>query len=617
MVAIARHPGTWAVIVWLAGLAPALALPGIIDLSPFTLRGSGAPLVVGAALVVAMVVVPHRWRGGIAAGVAAGAFAAWVVLTMHTGLHGTPYGYGGLQGDAARLSAQAERYTTTWHSADAIVPSSPGEYPPLFAWLIGRASVLVGTPAWQLVGISETLLMSAAFVVCFLLWLRLVRPWMALALTLAIFIVFMYPAKSYEVMGLDLMIPWALATFAPVPGGRLNWLLAGVLGGLQILLYQLFLIFAAIGIVGLIILTWRRTSSRRRFGLHVCGVVIVSLAVSSWYLFPYLSWGLQHGLQNMVVLYQSPAIVANPFPFLSPTLMGALTAVGAVGLVWYRRREWWAASLLCLTLGVYLYRFAAEILFISNGNTLLLVYTERAVTALLAAAGILSIARAAPAVGRRLSVAPPRGLATLGLSALALWVGTTAWYTWLPGRPTLSRPLLLPAPSDRYNSATSAFSQPLPDGSYPRYAPPSRLFARFPVDAIVGHVRAVLGSTAAPVTLSVSDELFAIQPWPGYIAVGADAAGGTTNWPARFFTLQRLSHIKNQRAFARASSATRFGPIDVFVLWNSGPYWTWRPRDHDGRVRFVPAQFSPEAFTVFRHLQKNLILVVRRHQSAA
>ena len=137
-----RHSGLWALFVWLLCLPAAFALPGLVDQSPFSERGAAVPLVVGAVMLVAVVLLARLWPSPTVTGIAAGAFAGWVVLAMHTGLHGTPYGF--IDNDTARLSAMAERYTTTLHSADAIVASVPSEYPPLFPWLVGRVSVLTG-----------------------------------------------------------------------------------------------------------------------------------------------------------------------------------------------------------------------------------------------------------------------------------------------------------------------------------------------------------------------------------------------------------------------------------------------------------------------------------------
>jgi hypothetical protein len=603
--------GLWAVLVWVLSLPLALALPGLIGLAPYTPRGSSAPLAIGAALVAAGILLAHRAGGAWVAGVAAGAFAGWVVLAMHTGLYGTPYGFNGITGDAARLSAQAQRYAVTWRSADGIVARVPAEYPPLFPWLIGRASVVTGVPAWRLMGISETLVMSATVLVSFVFWRRLLSDGIALAITVAVFAVFIEPAKAYEVMGLDLVIPWALVTFASPPRGRLHWLPAGIIGGLQILLYQAYLAIAALGIAALIVLGWRRARSRGRYVARLGGVAAVALLTSSWYLVPYVSWAATHGLQGMAMQHQGAALTLNPFPFLSITPFGALTAIGLVGLVWYRRRAWWATPLLALVVGAYVYRVAGEAINVHMGNTMLAQYTPRAIAGLLAAAGVLTLGRGVPEALRRLSIARPAWLGALGIAFLALFAINAGWSDWVLGAPSPLNQAFTPELTSGFSQVEAAFDTWLPDGSYPRFAPPGNLYPWFPVDEIARDVRSVRGARAAPVTLSWREDLFAILPWPGYIGVDAQASASTSDWRSRFAALKALSGVKRAAPFARAATKTPFGPIDAFVLLKFGRRWDWIPYDFRGIVQFSPSQFQSRAFKVF-NLPNQTVLAVRR-----
>jgi hypothetical protein len=608
------HPGAIAVAVWLLCLPVAFVLPNAIDISPLTIRGSAAPLIVGLVLVAAGVLIGRTKRIPGPVGMAAGAFAGWVVLTMHTGLHGTPYGFGGLLGDAGRLAAQAERYTTTLHSADGIVGSVPAGFPPLFPWLVGRASAIAGVPAWQMLGIAEALAMSVVILAGFLLWRRLVPDAVALAVTIAIFVVFMDPARPYQVMALVVLLPWTLATFGNPVRGRLGWLAGGILGGVQILLYPPYVIFSALGILVLIALVARSSPARGPYLTHVGGVAAVSFVVSSWYFIPVLASAIAHGGQAFAFPYANPVPdAANPFPFLSlATPLDALTAIGVLGLVWYRRRAWWGLPLIVLTLSAYVFRFGAQAIFVGTGNTLLFASTTVLATAALTTAGVLTLARGVPAVLKRLSVAEPTGLRTFALAVVTVWAATSAWYAWIPGAPTVSSPVFNPALTSSYNEASAAFRQPLPNGRYPRYAPATGRFQWFPVDPIVRDVHSVLGPVARPVTLSTSEQLFATEPWPGFIAVDPAAAAGTSHWSSRFAALQKLSRVTGAVAFARASAHTAYGPIEVFILRAAGSTWDWTPADHRSTIRFEPTQFAPENFAVFRNLPAGIVMVVRR-----
>ena len=184
----------------------------------------------------------------------------------------------------------------------------------------------------------------------------------------------------------------------------------------------------------------------------------------------------------------------------------------------------------------------------------------------------------------------------------------------MPGGPASVTGLYQPAVSDQRNDTTAAFTTALPGGSYSHATPASIRNPWFPTDPIQKDVASVLGASAAPVTLSASEQPFAYVNWPGYIGVTWGAAGIDTNWPARYAALEQLSRVTDPAAFAAASARTAFGPIDVFILQRSGPArWTWQPAGSpDPAITFTPAQFSPDAFTVFTNLPGNYVLAVRQ-----
>ena len=126
----------------------------------------------------------------------------------------------------------------------------------------------------------------------------------------------------------------------------------------------------------------------------------------------------------------------------------------------------------------------------------------------------------------------------------------------------------------------------------------------------------MLGKNAAPITLSITEQLFAYVKWPGYIGVTRSAAGIDTDWPARYTALRKLSHVTDPDAFADASAHTAFGSIDVFILKRSRPSrWSWRAFDTlEPVIIFTRAQVSPHAFAAFK-LPGNYELVVRRPQT--
>jgi hypothetical protein len=495
------------------------------------------------------------------------------------------------------------------------VPSVPSHYPPLFPWLVGRASALVHVPAWRLLGPAETITLSFAVVAGYLLWRYLVPGPVALAVTLPVLLCFSLPVKAFEILALVVFVPWAVATFGDPPRGRLHWLPAGLIGGLSIVLNWSFIIYGALGILALAVLTWRASPDRARYVRHVALTVVVALVVASWYLIPYLGWGLLHGSSQVEYQYQGGGIQDSPLSFLSPTPLGVLELIGVIGLVWWRGRVWWGRPLLLLTAGIYAYWLLGLASFVLANRHLLLQDTPPLTGLVLAAAGVLTIAQAAPAIVRRLSIrSVPAGLPALGLCLLVIWTAVTAWQAWMPGGPASTTGLYQPAVNPERNDTTAAFTTALPGGSYPPAAPASIRNPWFPTDPIEKDVASVLGARAAPVTLSASEQPFAYVNWPGYIGVTWGAAGIDTNWPARYAALRELSRVTDPAAFAAASARTAFGPIDVFILQRTGPArWTWQPAGSpDPAITFTPAQFSPDAFTVFTNLPGNFVLAVRQ-----
>jgi hypothetical protein len=612
------NPSLAALITWLVCLPVAFAAAALGPADPFRLRVAMVPVVVVVVGVIVVGIASRRLPADLASGIGAGLFGGWTAFTLRAALHGTPFGFGGLGSDPGRLAAMANTYSHTWRSSDGIVPSVPSNYPPLFPWLVGRTSALIHVPAWRLLGPAEAITLSFAVIAGYLLWRYLAPGPVALALTLPVLLCFSLPDKAFEILALEILVPWAIATFGEPPRGRrLHWLPAGLIGGLSILLYWAFIMFAALGVLALVVVTWRASAERARYVRHVVLTIVVALVVASWYLIPYGAWGLLHGSSQVEYQYQGGGIQDSPLMFLAPTPLGVLELIGVIGLAWWRGRVWWGKPLLLLTGGVYAYWLLGLAAFVLANHHLLLQDTPRLIGPLLAAAGVLTIAHTAPGVVRRLSVRTvPAGLPALALCLLIIWTAITSWQAWMPGGPASQNGLYQPAVSTTPNDATAAFTVPLPDGRYSRAAPASLRQLWFPTDPIKKDVASVLGPGAAPVTLSASEQLFAYVNWPGYTAVNRGAAGIDTDWPARYAALRKLSLVTDPAAFAAASARTAFGPVDVFILGRAGPArWTWQPTGSpDPAITFTPAQFSRDAFTVFTNLQGNFVLVVRQPQ---
>ncbi|MGW4462946.1 arabinofuranosyltransferase [Micromonospora sp. NPDC004704] len=584
--------GTVAVLTWLVATPVAILIPRLIDRNPFSAGASTIPLAAAFLLIIAVFVLALRWSGEAVAGMAAGLGAAWTVLMLRSALNGTPFGFAGLVGDMGRMSASAERYTTTIASSDTLVHGLPSEYPPFYAWLVGRASVVLDEPAWRLLADAEVLFSSLAVLAAFLMWRRLVGPWVAVAISALTLITWSDPRKAFEVVTLAIFVPWALEVFARPARRRMHWLPAGILGGFIVITYQAWMVYAAIGLITLIVIAWRTEPDRwaylRRLGL----IVLVSFVVASWYIVPFGWATLTKGGQSISDLYVSGSLNSDLFPFLNVNPIGLLQLVGLVGLVWLWRSVWWARPLLLLIISAYGYRVLSMIRYVLTQHTGFMHYTARLYGILFTVAGILVVAHLAPIVLRRLRLTPPRLAGSALLAVVLAWTAAGFTSTWMPES------------GSKY--AIMAHSEPLPGGGYPTYAPKEGRRPGFPITEVEQAVERELGPKAQPITLATDDRVFSFLPWPGFMDNDRTAGSTLSRWDDRLDEVEKLASTRDPAAFAaKAANVGEFGPIQVFVLSEQPDGWAWRS------LRFTPDQFSTSDWTIVE-LPQNVVVAIRR-----
>jgi hypothetical protein len=614
----AAESGPWwtappwtAVAAFAVGTLVALGLPRAAHFSGYDMRATALVLGFGAASLMAVgaIVLRRRATPDWLAGITAGLFGAWIVAILTTALRGTPFPFYGLSGDAGRVVAMATRYSVTWHSADAIIPGLPSEYPPLFPWVVGRTALLLDVPAWKLVGQFEALVTGLAILVGFLMWRRLVPAWTAVLVTVFTFLMYMYPVKPYEVVTLAVVVPWALASFARPPRGRLHWLAAGAVGGVLIMTYYGWILFGSLGLLAIVIATMRAEAkagghARRAYLLHVLKVMLTAAVVASPFLVP-LGWAkVTIGGSTVADLYGGASFVANLFPFLEFTPVGVLQFIGVVGLAARLRTAWWAPPIATLIVGAYVYRAIGTFDFILTQHTLLAQYTGILYGAAMVSAGMLTLVDAVPALLAVLKVPESRRMLTVAVAAVLAWAGYSYAQDWMPG------------PSGTYSDwANRAFAEPQPDGSRASNDAASVAEAPwFPVGPIQTDVTRVLGPNPQAVTLSVDGRLFSFLPWPGY--TWDDLGGSLGHTFERVNEVRKLGDTSDPTAFADASRHTAYGPIDIFVLKVHNGAWEWSAHmgygQPDAVVSFRASQFDAAHWVVDDRLPNDYVVAVRR-----
>jgi hypothetical protein len=613
-----------AVFTWLAGTVVAFAVVRLGRFDPMSVRAATMPVSLGGFGFAVLLALAWRRGSDTIMGVMAGAYGAWVALTMRAALKGTPFGYGGLVGDARRITAQAARYATTWHSADASLPGQPSDYPPLYTWLIGRASAATGTPAWQLVGTVQAVMMSATVVAAFLLWRRLVSAPVALVLATLAFVADANPIKPYEVITLAVGVPWLLGTFANPPRGRLHWLVSGVVGGLIAITYQAHLVYMSLGVAALAWWTYRSEARPRRYLGYLARVAGTAVVVSSWYVVPYLYATATQPSSFSSDTYQSAMLGSNPLPlpFMGfASAAGVVELIGLVGLVWLYRRVWWARPLSALLLGTYAFIVVASLRFAVTGHNMFFHYAAGTVAGLLVTAGVLTVVDAVRLLTERGADADgavgPGPLAartaTLRRVVAVVTVGfvasqaLAAWHTWSPtivpaaGWPHVAADATKPA--DLAQQETPPDGSTLPYGPVVTAASPT-VDGWLPVDLISAAVTTRLGANARPVIVSADDRLFAYLPWYQWVAFSPTTSPGLAQWAKRDAFIRSLATQSDPTRFAEMCAHTPFGAIDAFLLRTSGTGLRWRD------LTFSQGQFSGQFDQV--PLPNDYVLYVRR-----
>jgi Arabinofuranosyltransferase N terminal len=584
------NSGWTAFAAWLVATPFAFAAPKLLKLDPISPRGAMAPMLVLALGIAAAAVILLRGRriNDAFIGMLAGLYAAWFSYLGRAMLYGTPFGYEGMEGDAKRIVAMALRYTTTWASSDATAKGRPAVYPPLFPWLVGRFSEVTGVAPYHLIAYAQMIFMSGAILGAFLLWRRLVPAVVALGMSIVMLIGYDAPDKPYEIVVLAVVVPWALLTFTNPPRGRMHWLPAGIIGGLIVLCYSGFLVFAGIGIAYLV---WRGlwAASSRRAELRRLGLVaLTALVVSSWYVVPYI-WsifalpplGVWEDYEHYIYA-QQPV----PMPFLVAEPASILLVIGLAGLVWWGRSLWWARSLSALLIGTYVYYCLAALRFVFTANNMFAHYAGRLVGEILAIAAVLTIYECVRLLLRNFDPVKVRRSAIVLGGVVAMVVTVGYWNWWKPTIvPFVHNPRVSLDVVD-LNPADAPLTQPLPDGRLPKYAAKDARKLWLPVWQIRDEVAQRYGKDYKATVITQDERVYAYLPWYAYL-------------PAAVFTGPQVTTDQ-------LVSAAKDGKIDAFILKvGTDRRWWWMNR------AFEPQQFDAASFDVV-HLENDWVLVIRK-----
>ncbi|MDX1889589.1 galactan 5-O-arabinofuranosyltransferase [Mycolicibacterium sp. 050158] len=344
--------------------------------------------------------------------------SALSVVTLAMPLGATKLYLFGVSVDQQFRTEYLTRLTDTAAPHDMTYLGLPPYYPPGWFWLGGRLAALTGTPAWEMFKPWSIISITAAIVVAFVLWARLIRFELALVVATATAAATLAyaSAEPYSAIITVLLPPVFVLAWSGLRATRGGW--AAIVGvglclGLAALFYTLLLGYAAFTIVLMALLaTVTHRSWAPLLRLIVIAVISGALALIGWA--PYLLAAAKGApADSGTAQHYLPSDGAQlTFPMLDLTLLGGLCMVGTLWLVVRARTSTRAGALAVAVVAVYAWSLMSMLTTLA-GTTLLSFRLQPILTVLLVAAGALGFvetttaiaARYAPATGRRVIAA--------------------------------------------------------------------------------------------------------------------------------------------------------------------------------------------------------------------
>jgi len=479
---------------------------------------------------------------------------------------------------------------------------------------------------WQMMKYGQIVLFSFVPVAAYIMWQRLVNPALAIALSVVPQLVFAQPLRAYEVVSLATIVPWAIGSFSidvGARGRRLPWWVAGIIGGIYFQLYMGYLMYISPALIALMIIGLWKSRDRVRYLWRLVGIGGVALVTAAWFLIPFVNGLLNYGNDRVADLWISQALSADPVPlsFTTWSSIGAFSAIGVLGMVFYWRTTWWAKPLALLTVGAFAYQAIFLVNFIFTGHTWFVHYVVRVTATVLMLAGLFTIAEAVPTLFSRLRVVWRPLLPAAAVGIVMAMSAMSLWHNLMPAPYGYRDAHLLTGTVNStagyptgWNAAYRAHAEPLPNGSLPHYFAPGLNINNFPLYEVRAAVAQTLGASARPRSLTADPRFFSFLGWPGYVGPGKTSANTFLQWNHRVAALRQLGTVQDPAAFAVASQHTAFGYIDLFQLRDHGKTWSWSQG-----VEFSPSAFGAKYWDVYRFTTNdpkiNLVVAVRKHMT--
>ena len=465
-------------------------------------------------------------------------------MALASSVAGTPFAPGGLASDQSFRTAAVTRFADSWQLSDYTMKGLPTYYPPAYFWVLGRAASLLGADPWRLLKVGAVLTALLAPVLTFLLWRRLVPDRVASLLALAALVVH-NAYEPYAWLVLVAIVPWWLEVAYGLRRDGLkpaHPLFLGAIGALLILTYWYF--FALLVLAWAVHLAFQRASGRVEKGSLRRALVVLAIAgaASAVYWVPLVASVLRADHpQFLVNRWFNAGHGALPLPMLEATLVGAVSLLGLVYLVWAARSDALARGLLTFLIAGYLWYLIGGLAAVHDHP--LLSFRGKPLTSMvLVIGGILALVRLAELLPARWH----RGDTARVLAAVCFVAGAFVAQTFV----TEVRGSEL--------TATARETSP-PDVALP--APSAEELQQLVERGVGDH----------PTLLSVRVDILALYPNYSFIPWNAHYSHPAAEFARRAAFLEELSQQTDPSQFAAMVADNEYGRIDAFVLSVDGP----------------------------------------------
>lgn len=602
---------------------------------PLSVRAQVLPLGLGILLVLAAgLLVARRPIQPVLAGVLLGLAAGWVSFTILVALSGTPFGEGGMYGDCGRTAAAAERFSQHWASSDQFTRGEPSWYPPLWFWAWGRSAALFGKNAWQIGGIFQGVGLGFVVLVTGYAW-RLVLTWpraVAAAVATASVLYGPYqfdPCKGHEISATMLIVPAALfahLVVVDVLAGRRRWLAAAGAGfflGVVLLLYQIVVIFAVIGLLVLWIVTAFRAKRLAALGAHIGFAALAGFVAISWYAIPLIPRQLNNKFPRVRDLLMEYYGFSHKPGLVTGSITLSVAAIVGVALVAAFIRRPLAQAMATIAVGAVVIQALGLLNEVKGGEDFYSYRTYYVLMVLAATSVVIFLDLSLWPAQIRDFLAPwasPMRRAGAAVAAgILLFVMDLAWTNWhVPITP-------LEALSDKYFKtyvnvqSARAYLTPLPSCAHVHGLPAAIPTAPcFPATKVQACINRTYGTGAHPVLVAYDERLAGF--YGDYYWLGADggASGPYDDWAQHHQYLGDLTQSSTPAELLANTRQTPFGPIEGYVLsvQRNGDYrWVAQAFKSKIALNFSPRLFDDPAWAVCRSGNTIVLLDRSAHPS--